>query len=204
MSCKVLFESADTDELFSTIVAPLIIGLLPWDHVVLPLVQRQLGHAPERIVALVARKSPGTFLIPCRRFDILVLEQYSLENLLKSKSKHKFYHFEMNKEWARKHFSRMRTPNCHKEQIGICLEVPAQLGPKSGGGHVAGLRGVPFPRRGGAPCRVRSNATWVMTTPSAPAPSPLTHCGENNGLARVKNFLLATSYVNGNELGMWK
>ena len=93
-----LLESADTDELFSTIIAPLIIGLLPGDHVALPFVQRQLGHDPERIVALVAWKSPGTVHHSCRSFDILVLEQCSLENLHKTKSKHKFYHFEMNKD----------------------------------------------------------------------------------------------------------
>ena len=48
-------ESADTEELFSTIVAPLIIGSLPGDHVAVPFVQRQLGHIPDRITSL-ARK----------------------------------------------------------------------------------------------------------------------------------------------------
>ena len=50
-------EPADTDELFSTIVAPLIIGSLPGDHVTLPFVQRQLRHVPECFIALAARKS---------------------------------------------------------------------------------------------------------------------------------------------------
>ena len=72
---EVPLQAADTNELCVAVIAPVGAGQIPWNHVALPLVLRQLRHASERLVAFIAREPPRiSFLLHSSRFNFLALQ----------------------------------------------------------------------------------------------------------------------------------